>query len=369
MHRREHVMRLTASDIFSHYRPTLCALRVYLREQKIPEAEASVFEEVLRTLGQRHEQSHLATLGTYEDLSAVSPNQRAQRTIEAIRNRVPVIYQGELACDKTFGGTSVSIVGRPDFLILDGDGYLIRDSKLSRKVDEKHHIEISLQLQLYGWLFEQMVGTPAKHLQVHVGNGDIVDVPHDGGAAALAELTDILTLKQLEAEPYEPLGWTKCSGGCGYYDRCWQQAEARQDVSLVMDVDQGLARALNDIGVTSAQQLLASFDVKRLSEFKRPWGKGEQRVGKKAGKILMYAEVLCSGKERIISPADIPVHDNYVMFDLEGMPPYVDELEKIYLWGMQVYGKRPSEFVGVTAGFGADGDREGWDAFLTAAKE
>ena len=346
-------MRLTASDIFAVYRPTLCALRVYLREQRIPEAEASVFEEILRTLGQRHEQNHLATLGTYEDLSAVSPDQRVQRTIEAIRNHVPVIYQGEIACDTVLDGTHVSIVGRPDFLILDSDTYLIRDSKLSRKVDEKHHTEISLQLQLYGWLFEQTVGTPAKHLQVHVGNGDIVDVPYDGGAAVLAELTHILTMKQLEAEPYEPLGWTKCSGGCGYYDRCWQQAEARQDVSLVMDVDQGLARALNAVGVTSAEQLLTSFDAKRLSEFKRPWGKGEQKVGKKAEKILVYAEVLCSRKERTLGPAIIPVHDNYVMFDLEGMPPYLDELEKIYLWGMQVYGKHPSEFMGVTAGFGA----------------
>ena len=292
-------MRLTASDIFSVYRPTLCALRVYLREQKIPEAEAGVFEKILRILGQRHEQSHLATLGSYEDLSAVSPDQRAQRTIEAIRNHVPVIYQGELACDTVLGGTSVNIVGRPDFLILDGDGYLIRDSKLSRKVDEKHHIEISLQLQLYGWLFEQMIGTPAKHLQVHVGNGDIVDVPHDGGAAALAELARILAIKHLGSEPYEPLGWTKCSGGCGYYDRCWQQAEARQDVSLVMDVDQGLARALNAVGVTSAEQLLVSFDAKRLSEFKRPWGKGEQKVGKKAEKILLYADVLCSGRNAL----------------------------------------------------------------------
>jgi predicted RecB family nuclease len=137
----------------------------------------------------------------------------------------------------------------------------------------------------------------------------------------------------------------------------------------VMDVDQHLARALNGMGVTTAEQLLTNFDEKRLSEFKRPWGKGFQKVGKKAGKILTYAEVLCSGKERILSPADIPVRDNYVMFDLEGMPPYIDELEKIYLWGMQVYGKNPSEFVGVTAGFGTNGDREGWEAFLTAANK
>jgi predicted RecB family nuclease len=193
-------------------------------------------------------------------------------------------------------------------------------------------------------------------------------VPYDGGTAALTELANILKLKRLGSEPYEPLGWTKC-GGCGYYDRCWQQAEERQDVSLVMDVDQGLARALNGIGVTSAQRLLANFGAKGLSEFKRPWAKGEQRVGKKAEKILMYADVLCSGKERTLVTPAVPVHDNYVMFDLEGIPPHLDDLEKIYLWGMQVYGKQPSRFMGVTAGFGVDGDREGWEGFLTAAKK
>jgi predicted RecB family nuclease len=362
-------MRLTASDIFSIYRPTLCSVRVYLREQQIPEAEPGVFEKILQTLGQRHEQSHLATLGAYEDLRAVSQDQRVQRTLEAVRNRVPVIYQGELACDTILGSTHVNIAGRPDFLILDGEGYLIRDSKLSRKVDDRHHVEVALELQLYGWLFEQTVGKPAKRLQVHAGGGDIMEVPYDGGTAALAELAHILTLKLLGAEPYEPLGWTKCSGGCGYYDRCWQRAGERQDVSLVMDVDQGLARALNDIGITSAHQLLARFDAKRLSEVKRPWGKGEQRVGKKAEKILMYADVLCSEKERTLVTPAVPVHDNYVMFDLEGMPPHLDELEKIYLWGMQVYGKQPSAFMGVTAGFGMDGDREGWEGFLTAAKK
>ncbi len=139
-------------------------------------------------------------------------------------------------------------------------------------------------------------------------------------------------------------------------------------MSLVMDVDQGLARELNAAGVKSATQLLASFDVQRLSGFTRPWGERQQRVGKKAEKILVYADVLISGNERMLGAIAIPAHDNYVMFDLEGMPPHLDDLEKIYLWGMQVYGKRPSEFMGVTAGFGPNGDQEGWAAFLDAAQ-
>jgi predicted RecB family nuclease len=361
-------MQLTASDIITLHRPTPCDLRVHLREQGIPEVEPSAFEQVLQTLGQRHEEEHLDTLGAYEDPSLVPPEERVQRTSEAIRDRAPVIYQGELAKDTVLNGIPVTLIGRPDFLIWDNDGYLIRDSKLSRQVDEKHHVEIALQLQLYGWLFERTAGVLARRLEVHTGKGDVVDVRYDGGFAALAELAKILELKRLGAEPYEPVGWTKC-GGCGYHDHCWQKAEAEHDVSLVMDVDQGLARALNALGTRTAADLLANFDLNTLSGLKRPWGKGEQKVGKRAEKILLYAEVVCSGQERILAPPSIPIHENYVMFDLEGMPPNLDDLDKIYLWGMQVYGKRPSPFLGVTAAFGADGDREGWFDFLRAAKK
>ena len=280
-----------------------------------------------------------------------------------------MIYQGEFAVDTVVGGMPVTIVGRPDFLILDGDGYLIRDSKLSRQVDEDHHKEIMLQLQLYGWLFEQTVGTPAKRLQVHTGKGDIVDVPYDGGCCCTVRTHED---RRIEAAR------SRTVRACGL-DKVWCRMRIlrpllatgrgeRQDVSLVMEVDQGLARELNAAGVKSATQLLASFDVQRLSGFTRPWGERQQRVGKKAEKILVYADVLISGNERMLGAIAIPAHDNYVMFDLEGMPPHLDDLEKIYLWGMQVYGKRPSAFMGVTAGFGPNGDQEGWAAFLDAAQ-
>jgi len=362
-------MQLTASDIVSLYRPTPCSLRVYLREQGVPEAEPSAFEEIIEELGQRHEENHLATLGSYEDISKVGRDQQGTRTLEAIKNHTPVIYQGEFTNETTIGGVPVVVVGRPDFLIFDSDGYIIRDSKLSRKVDEEHHEEIILQLQLYGWLFERTVGTPAKRLQVHTGTGEVVEIPNDGGNAALAKLAEVLALKKLQAEPYEPAGWTKCKAGCGYVDRCWPQAVANQDVSVVMEVDQGLARQLHSDGIITAQELVSNFDSQRLSDLNRPWGKRQQKVGKKAETILLNAEVLNSGKERVLCPANIPAHDNYLMFDLEGLPPQLDDLEKIYLWGMQVYGKKPGKFLGVTSGFGADGDREGWEKFLATAND
>jgi hypothetical protein len=143
-------MQLTASDIVSLYRPTPCSLRLYLREQGVPESEASAFEQIIQTLGHVHEQNHLATLGAYEDISAIERDQQAARTLEAIKSLTPVIYQGEFVCETTVDGVPAAVVGRPDFLIFDGDGYIVRDSKFSRRVDEDHHDEITLQLQLYG---------------------------------------------------------------------------------------------------------------------------------------------------------------------------------------------------------------------------
>jgi predicted RecB family nuclease len=357
------LIRLTASDIVSLYRPTACALRVWFREHGIPESEQGAYDEIIGRLGRLHEQNHLSSLGVHENISTVEPEQKAAKTLAAIQSRVPIIYQGEFRVQATIGGTLVEVVGRPDYLILGADNYVIRDSKLSRQVDEKHHEEIALQVQLYGWLYERAVGVSAKRLEVHTGTGAVVEVPYDGGSAALAKLAEVLTIKQMPTEPYEPVGWSKC-GSCGFAETCWPRALQRQDVSLVMEADQGLARQLHTEGICTIAELVAGYDADRLGNLKRPWGAKQKRVGKKAERILLNAEVLTTKQERLLSSPVLPAGENFVVFDLEGLPPQLDDLEKVYLWGLQVYGKRPSEFMGVTSGFGANGDREGWERFL-----
>lgn len=361
-------MRLTASDFMTYWRPSRCELRVFLQEKSEPQAEPSPFDEVMRRLGIRHEWEHLATLGTYLDLSSVLLDKRARRTLEAIASKVRVIYQPAFVVRHRIAGTEVEIVGAPDFLILDGDSYLIRDAKLSRRIDPVEHPEIIAQVQLYGWLFEHNTGRPAKTLQVYSGMNEIVAIEDDGGKSALAELENLLRLKQLDGEPYEPVGWSKC-GGCGFNERCMDKAEEEESVALVPDVDQSLARTLYGIGVSTRKELLTKFDFVRLSELKRPHGRSERRVGKTAERILQFAEAMETQQEKILSAPAIPSFSNYVMFDLEGMPPHLDEIEKIYLWGLQVYGEKPSKFMPAVAGIGQDGDRDGWLAFLSNAKK
>ena len=114
-------------------------------------------------------------------------------------------------------------------------------------------------------------------------------------------------------------------------------------------------------------EFLKKFDEASLAEFQKPHGQKMQRVGKRATSIMRMARALASGKETIIESPVFPDHANYVMFDLEGLPPQFDELSKIYLWGMQVFGDQPGEYMPAVAGFGEKGDRQGWKGFLDQA--
>ncbi len=359
-------MRIVASDLMSLYLPSMCASRVIYRFRGEEEAESTEFDKVLQELGRRHELQHLATLGPFVDLSEIPQEERFERTLAAIDSGAAAIYQPAFRITTMLDGVECEIVGYPDFLIFDGDGYIIRDSKMARRIDAEHHPETVLQVGLYGYLFEQTCGRLPKAIQVHCGTNAIVDIPYDGGVSALAELRRIVALRETQDDLYEPVGWSKC-GGCGFKEKCWEAAEQSNDVALVPDIDQNLAIALHGIGVNSISQLLQSFDISSLGEFKRQVGKRVQKVGKKAERILQFAASMESKQELVLAVPAIPSFPNYVMFDLEGMPPYLDETDKIYLWGTRVFGSTAGEYMPAVAGFGSDGDKEGWFEFLQNA--
>ncbi len=362
-------MRLTPSDFYTYYRPSKCGLRVYLKQQNFKEARKSPYTQVIENLGIEHEKRHLSTFPSVVDLSSATLEERVSRTKKEAGKRTQVIYQAGLRANVVIGGTECEILGEPDFLIAENtDGYLIRDSKISRRINDKDHPEILLQMGMYGWLYERTFGYAPKGLQVHSGTGDIVEVPYDKGSAGLQLLKEILNYKQATSEMYSPVGWSKCNG-CAYYDYCWPRAEKNCDVALIFGVDQGLVLACHEQGIETVDQFLSLFDEKRLAEFNRPWGDKMQRVGKKAESILRTARAVATGKEIIIQIPTVPDYPNYVMFDLEGLPPQLDETEKIYLWGMQVFGEKPSKYIAATAAFGVNGDQQGWEDFLKKAND
>jgi len=355
-------MDLTASDIYGYYQPAVCARRIYLRHIGEREPEPGPYEQILFRLGKRHEKDHLASLGEAEDLSSVDFREAVQRTKDLIRRGAPVIYQPAFTAETKLGSVRKIIGGAPDFIIQKGNSYLIRDCKISRRINETDHPEIIHQLTLYGWLYEKTTGERIAGLEVVSGTGEIVAIPYEGGAEALGTLSRISEIQQQSQEPYDPVGWSRCQP-CGFFERCWRKAEDSIDLALVPEVDKGLVNVLRSFGIRTIQQL-AELDVGYLSEVKRPWGAREQRVGKKAKFIVRQALALAKNRELIIGKLNLPPARNFVIFDIEGLPPQLDETEKIYLWGLHVFGESPSDFMPALSGFGQDGDCQGWLEFL-----
>ncbi|HKI94759.1 MAG TPA: TM0106 family RecB-like putative nuclease [Gemmatimonadales bacterium] len=361
--------RLSPSDLYTLHSPSRCELRVWLLAHGEVPAPPGAFERMMEDIGRTHERHHLDALGP--DVISFQGLPRAERerlTRQAVADGAPAIYQPALRAEVELDGERIEVVGDPDFLIRTEEGYLVRDAKIAREITEKDHPEIFRQLALYGWLYERTFEVPPTVLEVYAGTEEIVPLPYDGAATALHELAMIRAVRELPTEPYEPVGWSKCHD-CGFKGHCWPRAVGRDDVSLVVGVDQGLARRLYDDGVRTIAALGERFDPATLAELKRPWGTREQRVGTtKAPAILRSAEALRDQREILVEPPAFPECANYVMFDLEGLQAILSNPEIIYLWGLQVFGERTGAFQAAVLEPGDTDDEGCWRQFLTYAR-
>ena len=123
-------MRIVASDFYTLHSPSRCELRVYLAHHGVQGSPSGPFEQVLFRLGDRHEATHLAALGDHVDLRGGTLEVREKRSREAVAGGARILYQPILRCEVEIAELICEVVGEPDFLIREGEGYVVRDSKL-----------------------------------------------------------------------------------------------------------------------------------------------------------------------------------------------------------------------------------------------
>jgi len=321
------------------------------------------------------------------DVDGFNNRDAIEITRDLILDGSKLIYQGQLEHTTEINGKLVRVIGYPDFLIPRPGGYAIADAKLARsiyslKADGSRKVRskkkyIVHQLRLYGWLFEKQFPGLTFQLLVYNGAGEREPIDPPGeGVDVLGELKRLLAIEEKPDEPWEPVGWSKC-GTCGFFGHCWPRAEEARELSLVPGIDQKLARKLRKQGVRSYTELARSFDAESLARLRSNAKTILSSAATTTEKVLENARALASSKpvvrvrngEEVQLDPSITDDDTYVMFDLEGVPPGLDGWERIYLWGMQVFGKEKGEFLPVFAGFGEGGDREGWIEFLRIAKD
>src|SRR4051794_28300949 len=124
-------MTISASDFYRAYRPSECDLRLYLHHHEVMARDPGPFEEVIRRLGVRFEKARLASFGNATDLRDGTIAERQSRTTEAINAGVAIIYQPVLGAIIRLGDHDCNIIGIPDFLIREGEEYIIHDVKIS----------------------------------------------------------------------------------------------------------------------------------------------------------------------------------------------------------------------------------------------
>lgn len=70
-------------------------------------------------------------------------------------------------CLRKGGGAENEILGIPDFMILDGDDYIIREAEMASRIDEESHTRFC-----FSWQFESSCATRPEALQVFSGTKD-----------------------------------------------------------------------------------------------------------------------------------------------------------------------------------------------------
>jgi len=353
---------LSASDFYTYYQLEECPRRLWLDANR-PDVKAppSEFDQLMFRKGQEHEESHLATFREYAR-PAYPPGDLvagAETTAKLLSERKPVIYQGVLV------SPGRDLAGIPDFLIREGDTYVIREAKLALNLDR--HPEIPAQIGLYSQLFEATTGSPPLRAEVLMGDGRLAPVE----IAEVGHLVDrLVAIISAASEPDEAVGWSKCNT-CAFFGYCWPAAVGAHDPAVVPGIEQGLRDALVAMGIARYDDLLG-LAVDRLAGLRFRQKTRERQVGEKtAEKVLRQARVLASGNVEISSALEMPPAGPVVYFDIESNPSDMDMETRVYLWGLLLDrgdGSSP-QYWGTIAPAHVNGDAAAWHAFLAKCSD
>jgi predicted RecB family nuclease len=245
----------SASDLAAAARCEYSLLRAFDAQLGRGPAVAIEDELLARTarLGGDHEQRHLDRLRDVADVAIIGRpsytvdglTAAAEQTRHAVERRAPVIYQAAM-----FDGR---FVGFADFLVLDGEQYRLRDTKLARSVK----VEALLQLAAYADTLA-LAGVPVAP-EVELVLGDDV--------TARYQVDELLPVYQPRRAALQHLLDTHLASGravswededvraCFRCPECTIGVREHDDLLLVAGMRASQRARLIDAGITSITEL------------------------------------------------------------------------------------------------------------------
>lgn len=335
MRKIEGEMRLSASDLM-RFKGCRHATSLDLRRIEVGDlapSEDGAEAELLQRQGDEHELAFLDQLKADGrrvveiPKDGLSLEESVRLTLEAMLDGPDVIFQGALL-DGAWGGYSdfLERVERPSDL--GAWSYEVVDTKLKRKPDPKH----VLQLCLYSDLLAKVQGVSpeAAHLQLGDGSRFTVRLSEVSSYARHARrMLEAFLVERPETRP-EPV--SACAL-CRWTDRCGERWEAEDSLALVAGISRSQRQKLEAVGIDTMAGLAARADriPKIAAETQRKLVaqarlQSARRAGGPPSFELRDAE---PGKGFGLLPTP---DDGDVFYDIEGDPYFPGGLE--YLHGV-----------------------------------
>lgn len=368
---------ITASKLYDYLQ---CPHRIWRdaygpQDEKIQ--ETNPFVELLWNKGVQHEANILSTLGDFLNLSEGTLDDRFHKTIEAMQNKAPLIYQGVLKHE--------NLLGIPDLLKkLPDDNYMPVDIKsgmgFSGTDDDtgeegKPKKSYAVQLCLYNDLLKCLgfaTHNSGKIIDIHKQ-----EVEYDLQAAMGARTKETwwMFYEQVKAEVQllladevrnKPAMAGICKL-CPWYNSCKKWCESTNDLSNVFYVGRSVRDRINkDLFIETLDDFVKInvSDVMKQKEIEKKLGNTEFlfRVGEDSlQKAIDRAIILTQTKKPVIHSSILfPKVAYELFFDIEDDPTQ----EFVYLHGIYERHGSNERFIDFTATeISADAEKNIWRNF------
>ncbi|WP_338828329.1 TM0106 family RecB-like putative nuclease [Bradyrhizobium sp. 27S5] len=325
---------LSASDLMrfmSCRHATALDLR-YARGEALLPADDTDDAKILQKQGDEHESRYLSKLKS-DGRSVVEFGREgglvaaAQATRETLVQGPDVLFQGAFFATP-WGGWSDFLVRVERPSALGAFSYEVVDTKLKRKPDPKH----ILQLVLYSDLLAEIQGLEPEHAHIELGNGERFSFRLKEYAAYARHARSRLEAF-VAAPPATSSEPVKMCGLCRWRDNCQSQWDATDSLSLVAGISRSQRGKLVAAGISTMSELgKLTQRVPKLAETTRQRLAIQARLqtARRAGGPPSF-ELKPLDPSRGLALLPEP-DDGDIFYDIEGDPFYEDGLE--YLHGV-----------------------------------
>jgi predicted RecB family nuclease len=370
-------MNITASKLYDYIQ---CPHKVWRdihgpQEEKIQ--ETNPFVKLLWEKGVKHEEKIISGLGDFLDLKEGSIDTRFHKTVQAMKNKTPLIYQGVLKEENLLGIPDIlKILPDNTYIPIDiksGMGFEGADEETGDEGKPKKHYAV--QLCLYNDLLKRLGFANHNHGKIIDINAEEVeyDLIATMGARTketwwelyeeIKKDTDLL-MKNKERNKPAKAGICKL---CPWYNSCKKWCEETMDLTNVFYLGRSVRDRINkDLGIENIDEFL-DIDVTEVMEQKEREKKSGNknfllRVGEKSlEKLINRARILYQTKKPVVYESiDLPHVSYELFFDIEDDPTQ----EFVYLHGVYERNGSKERFINFTAtDLLAESEKEIWQKF------